>query len=121
MGCKGCGNNKIRMGKNNPENWISVEERKRLQGIDQLPHTVAVTGKRIKLYVRPTRKAQCGRCSWLKRKYGLWWCGKPMPSRLAERIWFWLTRSMRLYYRGCGCILNIKWRLKRAECPVKVW
>ncbi|GEM_PF-6504923 len=70
------------------------------------------------LSIMAERPRACSRCSLLTRWAGLHWCGVPLPVRWWKRMRGRLTRcttcavmAIDELRAGCGCCLNVKWRL----------
>lgn len=76
------------------------------------PGRVVLRGWRVRLHRRAGRERVCASCETAIRWIGLDWCGKPRNA--FKRILGYATD-------GCGCILNIKRRIGRAECPADKW
>lgn len=68
------------------------------------------------LRIMAMRPEICARCSLLTRWTGLYWCGVPWPVRQWRRV-FALASQVATWANvgdddgGCGCCLNLKWRL----------
>ena len=66
------------------------------------------------LRIMAMRQAVCARCAMLKRRAGLFWWGVPWPVsewRRCQGFVDFLTSPPRGHEAGCGCCLNLKWRL----------
>ena len=54
------------------------------------------------------RRGICEECPILQVHYGASFCGTPLRGSQFDPM-------------GCGCWLNVKWRIATAECPRSQW
>jgi len=65
----------------------------------------------VSAVVLQRRQEVCFKCELLTKDEMGFWCGKP------------ITQELRLggEKKGCGCLLESKWKYKNFECPRKLW
>ena len=64
------------------------------------------------------RKQICLQCDVYQTKYGLSYCGNFLIDAVKKIVKETLTDEKAM---SCGCVLDIKWRMKNQKCPQGKW
>lgn len=65
-----------------------------------------------------SRKKICKECDVVTHFMGLTYCGNFLVDAVTKVIKETLTHEKA---KSCGCVLDIKWRMKNAKCPQGKW